>query len=148
MTNILKFHSDLYTSLTAAHVFEPILKLRISKGLKISDFGYLGLLGGKKDEYDQLDMGGADVTQSWNFDIEYTETLPENSFVYVQTALLYTAINSKRYIRVHNLRLKTTKEINEIFTNCDIECIVNSMLKRSVKSVMEKNLYDGIIILF
>lgn len=138
----IQFHNDLYTTLSAPHVFEPILKIRVSEGLSLVESGYLGEPGYDNCK-DQLDMGGCDFSQSWNFDIEHKSTLKENDYIYIQTALLYTAINQKRYIRVHNLRLHTTNQINEVFSNCDIECIVNCMLKKCVLKLYEKNLYDA-----
>lgn len=103
-----------------------MLKLRTSNGLRVQRF-----LGNFCDRADtEADLGGLDSEKSLLAVLQHDgNTIKEGEDLHVQVALLFTTALGDRRIRVHNLRLVGTDNLQAVFRHADIDSIVAYMVR-------------------
>jgi protein transport protein SEC24 len=105
---------------------EAVLKLRTSNGLRVQRF-----MGNFCDRADtEADLGGLDSEKSLLAVLQHDgNTIKEGEDLHVQVALLFTTALGDRRIRVHNLRLVGTDNLQAVFRHADIDSIVAYMVR-------------------
>ena len=114
----MQMTNDLYRALTREMAWEAVGRIRVSTGFKqISSFGNILV---KAKTADLLSLPCLDEDKTFVYEIERDETpgkeqerrkfdsVVGSSHMFIQTALLYTASDGTRRIRVHNACIPLT----------------------------------------
>ena len=59
-------------------------------------------------------------------------------------ALLYTSVSGMRRLRIHNLSFPVCNDLNDLYSTCETDAIMNYELKKAVKLVL--SLFSKVII--
>lgn len=77
----------------------------------------------------ELECCSVHTQSTFMFTLNHDSTLKEDEKLYLQLAVLYTTINQRRKVRIHNLMLTVSNKPTLIFRNSDIEAVVVSLVK-------------------
>ena len=89
-----------------------------------------------------MSLAGCDEDKVYVIEIKHDAKLEEGSMVAIQAALLYTTAQGERRIRVHTLQLRTCNQIADVFRATDMESVVTSLAKRTIRDHRRMNLSD------
>lgn len=122
---------DVFRALTKPFVFDSVLRVRVGSALQTGE--YLG----NHSTINQTDyqFAAIDCDQTFTVSFLYDGKLSENELVGFQCAILYTSSEGQRRIRVHNLALKVTSAMSNIFRMADLDAILQLFCKRAVNQV-------------
>ncbi|CAM9134252.1 unnamed protein product, partial [Ectocarpus fasciculatus] len=123
-----KFEHELSHCLTRAIGFEAVMRVRATRGLKISNFYGNYFIRGT----DLLSLPNVTSDSTFGFDLGYEEQILATTVVTVQSALLYTTSTGERRIRVHTMILPVTDSVTQMLETVDIDCAVNMAAKQAV----------------
>lgn len=70
--------------------------------------------------------------------IKNDDKLKENSFGFIQFAMLYTTQFGERRIRVFNINMPVAKNLNGYFKGADVETLSAFTIKREASRIMVK----------
>lgn len=133
-----RFSQELSSHLAGKSALEAVLRVRVSKGLRISSYyGNFFLRS-----MDLLTLPNALPDQSYAVDVEIDEALTA-PLAYFQTALLHTTSYGERRIRVSTLALPVTDNIHTIFHHADQIAIASLLSKKAVDRAMVAKLEDA-----
>ncbi len=112
-----KFKSELVHVLTRYMGWEAVMRIRVSRGWKITKFdGHLFIRG-----QDLLVVPNCHQDQTFAIQIDMEENVTPDPVLYVQSALLYTNSDGERRIRVHTWAAMTTPNFNDIVGSIDVQ---------------------------
>jgi len=66
--------------------------------------------------------------------------ISNESYTYIQCAVLYTTLAGEKRLRVHNLSLKLTATLADIFRHADIDAVTNYLSRKATISMLRKTL--------
>ncbi|RKO83219.1 Sec23/Sec24 trunk domain-containing protein, partial [Blyttiomyces helicus] len=121
----LKFSEDLKTLLRRTFGYEALLRIRVSNGLKVSD--YFGNFYMKNAT--DIELAGLDSLKSIGVALHHDGKLDEKMESGIQAALLYTTASGARRIRVHNISFSNTSLLGDVFRLADMDTTVNYLAK-------------------
>jgi len=129
----LKLKNELVHTLTRYMGWEAVMRVRVSRGWKITKFyGHLYIRG-----VDLLVVPNCHADQTFSFVIEMEENVTPDPIFCIQSALLYTNSNGERRIRVNTWATATTQNFNEIANSIDVQATIailaNIAIEQSVK---------------
>lgn len=133
----LKF--DLTRSLTRKMAFEAVMRVRASRGVKVSAFHGNHFLRGA----DLLALPTCDQDKGFSCELAHEEQNLSCSHILIQAALLYTSSDGERRIRVHNLNLPVTQNMSDMYSLVDVPATMNSLLKTAVEQALLTKLMDA-----
>jgi len=131
--------SDLTRALTRPIGFEAVMRVRASKGVKISAFHGNYYLRGA----DLLALPTCDSDKSFVCDLGHEEQNLTISHVAIQCALLYTTSEGERRIRVHNLNIPVTQNLPDVFQTIDVPVTITSLLRSAIEQALATKLMDA-----
>jgi len=137
-----KFGSELMRCLTRETAFEAVMRIRMSKGYRVSS--YYGNFFNRSS--DLLALPNCDSDKAFGVQIALEEQASTASVAYMQTALLYTSSSGERRIRVHTLQIPITAQVGDLFSGTDQDAMVCLMSKIAAEKVVANNsrgLKDG-----
>ncbi|KAJ2855865.1 COPII subunit [Coemansia erecta] len=133
-----RFTHEFSNHLAARVGLEAVLRIRASKGLRMSSYyGNFFLRS-----LDLLALPNVTPNHSYAVDIEIEETIT-SPMIYFQTALLHTNSSGERRIRVSTLALPTTENIHTVFHHADQVAIASLLSKKAVDRAVEAKLEDA-----
>ena len=104
------------------------MRVRTSTGVRPTDFyGHLYM-----SNTTDIELASIDCDKSIAIEIKHDDKLAEEEGVYVQAALLYTSCSGVRRLRIINLSLRTSSKIADLYQACDLDAIINFLLKQSM----------------
>lgn len=112
-----RLHNDLRWALMRPQGLEAVARLRVSKGLAVDN--YVGAF--YRRNATDLHFPALSCEHSIAAKIVIEERLQEGTEVYLQYALLYTATDGTRRVRVHTMALPVTRTLNTVFRGADLE---------------------------
>ena len=131
-----KFEAELTRCLTRPTGFEAVMRVRATRGLRITSFyGNYYIRGA-----DLLALPNCTSDSVYGFDVAYDEPVLGTTAVTVQAALLYTTSDGERRIRVHTMVLPVTRSVSEFMEGVDIDCAVNMMAKQATEVALKTGL--------
>jgi len=131
-----RFVSELKHTLTRTTAFETVMRIRCTKGFKISNFyGNFHIRG-----TDLLALPNCTSDSVFGFDIVHDEQNGGGPVLSVQSALLYTSSEGERRIRVHTQAMPTTNLQNEVLENADTETILCMLSKRALEIAIKNSI--------
>lgn len=110
------FKNEFIRVLKREKVYDAVLKVRCSNGIGIKS--YYGNY--YQQNNDDIDLSGVDSDSTFFVELKH-DTEIQNQFVYFQCAILYTSQYGERLIRVHNLKLNVTNQVEKVFKYSDMD---------------------------
>ena len=106
-----KLSRDLQRSLTRDQGWEAVMRVRVSRGLRISAFhGHFFIRG-----TDLLALPNVDEDKTFAVEIGHEENALSAPTCCLQAALLYTTSSGERRIRVHTMELPVTSTLATLY---------------------------------
>lgn len=130
-----RLSAELTRNLTRPTAWEAVMRIRCSRGLKISSFhGHFF-----NRSTDLLALPTCDPDKTFAVQISHEETMVQGPVAFVQCALLHTSSNGERRIRVHTMMLPVLSELSELYRAADGAATACLLAKLGVeKSLMAK----------
>ncbi len=123
-----KFETQLSRRLTQPTAFEAVLRIRCTKGMKISNFYGNFFIRGT----DLLALPNCSADSVFGFDLVHDEQSINTPYVTIQSALLYTTSDGERRIRVATQVLKTTGKTTEFMGSVNPETCAVLLSKQAI----------------
>lgn len=131
-----KLNAELERNVTREIAWESVMRIRCSKGLRISSFfGHFFVRS-----TDLLALPACDADKTFAVEITHEETLITGQASYLQAALLYTSSQGERRIRVHTLSVPVVSELIDLYKSCDAGCTAALMAKVNVEKTFTSKL--------
>ncbi|KAJ9087934.1 COPII subunit [Entomophthora muscae] len=117
---------------------EAVLRLRCSTGLRANAFYGNFFLRSTQ----LLALSNVTPNHCYTVELAIDEDLKANEVAF-QSALLYTAINGERRIRVMTMVLPTTKSITDVYRSADQVALATFLTKKAVDRALNSKLEDA-----
>jgi protein transport protein SEC24 len=136
-TDGAKFRAELTRLLTRGTGFEAVMRVRLSRGLRITNFfGHYFVRGS-----DLLSLPNVDADKAFGIEVGFEDaTLGGETRACVQAAVLYTTSSGERRIRVHTICLPVTNNIADMYKYADVETTVNLSAKIAINDAVATKL--------
>jgi len=148
-TDAAKLEGTVYRRLTQPTAFEAVLRIRCTKGMRISRFyGSFNIRG-----TDLLALPNCNEDSVYAFDLGYDDpnaagvasggggtSLVSGGTVTIQSALLYTTDDGQRRIRVATQAVRLTSRPEELMASADAACVATLLAKRALMEGVKTNL--------
>jgi len=110
-----RLETDLIHNLTRETAWEAVMRVRCSKGFRITAFhGHFFVRS-----TDLLGLPAADTDKAYAIQVGHEETVAPPGVTYLQCALLHTTSSGERRIRVHTLAVPVVNELSDMFRAVD-----------------------------
>lgn len=134
-----KLSRDLQHTLTCEQGWEAVMRVRASRGLRISAFhGHFFIRG-----TDLLALPNVDEDKTFAVEIAHEEGTLTSTSCCLQAALLYTTSSGERRIRVHTMELPVTSALSQLYERADVDTCVNLMGRLALDTALSSRLLDG-----
>jgi len=128
-----RFISDLRHNVSRNIVFDAIMRVRTSTGVRPTDFFGSVFMSNTTD----MELAALNSDMSLACEIKHDDKLNDEDGVYIQAALLYTSVSGQRRLRICNLSLNTCDNMSELYRHCDLDTIINFLAKQNISKLME-----------
>lgn len=133
-----RFEAQLVKSLTQTTAFEAVMRIRCTKGMRITNFyGNFYIRG-----TDLLALPNCNSDSVYAFDLAHDEQNVPVSHVAIQAALLYTSGDGERRIRVMTQALPVTSLTSEMIASIDTDACC-ALLAKQALDVAQKSSLDN-----
>ena len=157
-TNYKNIFNQIRRVLSRPMVWETVMRTRFSKGYRISNFITPTLISNG----DLMILSTLDSDQAYALQIDCTSpandpnnnnnqmrnTQNSESFLHIQTAVLYTHGDGTRRIRVHNTCLPIVNRLIDVFEGIDAECLSTFFLKSTIDKIFKTKKMSNSILQF
>jgi len=131
-----KFESELCRSLTQHTAFESVMRIRCTRGMKITNFYGNFFIRGS----DLLALPNCNADSVFAFDFAHDEHNLSSTFMTIQTALLYTSSEGERRIRVITQAVPVTSLASEVINTVDGDALSALLAKQALDVAIKTNL--------
>ena len=131
-----RFESELCRTLTQTTAFEAVMRIRCTRGMRISNFYGNFFVRGT----DLLALPNCNADSTFAFDLVHDEQTLNSSFVTVQSALLYTSSEGERRIRVVTQALPITNLASDVIQSVDADALTALLAKQGLDIAIKSNL--------
>ncbi|KAG5179019.1 Sec23/Sec24 trunk domain-containing protein [Tribonema minus] len=132
----VKLQAELTRVLTRATAFEAVMRVRATRGLRMSNFYGNYFIRGT----DLLALPNCTPDSVFGVEFAYDEQVLVASVISIQAALLYTTSTGERRIRVHNVALPVKTVCQEIFNSVSIDALCNLVAKQALDVALTSGL--------
>ena len=122
---------DIMRNITRPTVFDAVLTVRVSQGLKVAE--YYGNWFQQRST--DVSLATMDCDKAFAVRFEHTDKLPDNRHVTIQLAMQFTTMFGERITRVHTLTRPSGSDLLQIYRSADMDVIVNLSLKQAVRDL-------------
>ena len=134
-----RFEAQLHKALTQTTAFEAVMRIRCTKGMRITNFyGNFYIRG-----TDLLALPNCNPDSVFGFDLAYDEQNLATTHVTVQAALLYTSSGGERRIRVLTQALPVTSLTSELMASIDTDTCTTLLSKQALDVIAKSNSLDN-----
>lgn len=134
-----KLRSEVIHALTRYMGWEAVMRIRVSRGWKITNFyGHLYIRG-----TDLLIVPNCHSDQTFAITIDMEENVTPDPVLFVQSALLYTNSEGERRIRVHTWAALTTQNFADIVNSVDVQATTALLSYTAIEQSMKTTLAEG-----
>jgi len=135
----LKLKNELMHVLTRYMGWEAVMRVRVSRGWKITKFyGHLFIRG-----QDLLMVPNCHTDQTFAISVDMDENVSPDPVFSVQSALLYTNSDGERRIRVHTWASLTTQNYQDIIGSIDVQATTTMLSQIALKTSLKQTLPEG-----
>lgn len=133
-----KFSKELRHLLSRPIGLEAVLRVRASRGIKMTAFHGNFFLRST----DLMSLPNVAPDNSYAIELSVTENIPNNMACF-QTALLHTASNGERRIRVLTLAVPLTANLSEVFSSADQAALAALIAKKGIDRALTTSLDEA-----
>lgn len=130
LTEVL--HFTLVRTLTRPQVFQVLIRVRCSNGLAVDEYIGHYLRRGPTD----MEIACLDSDKAFAVFLKHEEKLKDGQPYYIQVAMLHTAMDGRRFIRVFNTAVKAANEPVAVYKGSDCDALSNVMLKKQLLGLL------------
>lgn len=139
-STLIRFDEDFRNFLIRPIGLESVLRLRFTRGLKISSFHGNFFVR----SHNLLVLPNANPDASFALQIALEDDLkPEEKYVYFQASMLYTTPDGERRIRVHTARYPTVTTLPEVLYGANQSAIVAMLAKMAVDRSLQVSIGEA-----
>lgn len=135
---------DVRRTVEETVAFDTVMRVRTSTGVRPVDFYGHFFMSNTTD----VEIAAVDSNQAVTVEIKHDDKLTDEDGVYIQVAILFTSVGGQRRLRVHNLSLNVCSQMGDLYRTCDLDTIMNLMLKQSVTKLTDatpKQIRDALV---
>ncbi len=129
---------DVRHNLIRTTGWEGVMRVRCSKGVKVQAYHGAFFLRSS----DLLALPSVDCDKAFGVQLALQENLT-TSYNFIQAALLYTTSTSERRIRVLNMCLPTTSNMQDMFNLADGEAVAALLIKMAIDRALQAKISDA-----
>lgn len=131
-----RFEHDLRRTLIQTTAFESVMRIRCTKGMRITNFyGNFYIRG-----TDLMALPNCNTDSVFGFDLAHDEQNLINTHVTIQAALLYTSSEGERRIRVMTQALPVSALMSEVIASIDTDACVALLSKQAIEVTLKSGL--------
>jgi protein transport protein SEC24 len=131
-----RFEEQLHKTLTTDTAFEAVMRTRVTKGMRISNYYGNFFIRGS----DLMALPNVNSDSVFGFDLAHDGENLASNYVTVQSALLYTNGHGQRRIRVMTQAFPTTSLTSELANGVDVFATCNLMAKQAIDVALKTTL--------
>ncbi|XP_012879187.1 PREDICTED: protein transport protein Sec24D [Dipodomys ordii] len=131
-----QFLKDLRNDIEKKIGFDAIMRVRTSTGFRATDFFGAIFMNNTTD----VEMAAMDCDKAVTVEFKHDDKLSEDTGALIQCAVLYTTIGGQRRLRIHNLGLKCSSQLVELYKSCETDALINFFAKSAFKAVLHQPL--------
>ena len=131
-----RFEERLTKTLTQKTAFESVMRIRCTKGMKITNFYGNFFIRGQ----DLMALPNCNTESVFGFDLAHDEQNVTSNYVTVQAALLYTSSDSQRRIRVLTQALPVVASTTEVIDSVDTDACCALLAKQALEVALKTGL--------
>ncbi|XP_069878605.1 protein transport protein Sec24D [Dipodomys merriami] len=131
-----QFLKDLRNDIEKKIGFDAIMRVRTSTGFRATDFFGAIFMNNTTD----VEMAAMDCDKAVTVEFKHDDKLSEDTGALIQCAVLYTTIGGQRRLRIHNLGLKCSSQLAELYKSCETDALINFFAKSAFKAVLHQPL--------
>lgn len=131
-----RFEAQLKSILTQKTAFESVMRIRCTKGMRITNFYGNFFIRGT----DLMALPNCNNESVFGFDLAHEDPNIAASHVTIQAALLYTSSEGERRIRVMTQAVPVSGLLTEVVASVDAEASATLLAKQAVEVVMKSGL--------
>lgn len=128
-----KMSVELSQTLTRQTGFEAVMRVRCSKGMKVSQFHGNFFIRGT----DLLALPNVTPQSTFTVELEHESEAIGRPVLYVQSALLYTTSTGERRIRVNTIAASVATRAEDIVKKVDMDAVCNVIAKKAALIVVK-----------
>ncbi|KAG2111951.1 Sec23/Sec24 trunk domain-containing protein [Suillus discolor] len=128
--------SQLRRLLTRTTVYNCLLRVRCSNGLRISN--YYGNF--HERSVSDLDIGILDSDKAISVHIEHSRKLDAREYAFLQCAVLHTTPDGQRRVRTCNLALEVADLAANVFRYADMDAVVCHLARESMSKLTSRRM--------
>ncbi|KAG0706925.1 hypothetical protein DFH29DRAFT_899078 [Suillus ampliporus] len=128
--------SQLRRLLTRTTVYNCLLRVRCSNGLRISK--YYGNF--HERSLSDLDIGVLDADKAISVHIEHSRKLDAREYAFLQCAVLHTTPDGQRRVRTCNLALQVADLAANVFRYADMDAVVCHLARESMTKLTSRRI--------
>jgi len=134
-----EFESTIDRILTRETGWEAVMRIRCSRGLKVSSFyGHFFIRS-----TDLLALPNVDADKAFAVQFSHEEGSLQGRTCCFQVALLYTSSSGERRIRVLTSQLPTTNFLGEMYQHADVGASTNLMTRIAIEQALNSRMVDA-----
>lgn len=131
-----RFEERLIKCLVQKTAFEAVMRIRCTKGMKITNFYGNFYIRGQ----DLMALPNCNTESVFGFDLAHDEQNIASKYVTVQAALLYTSSDGERRIRVMTQALPVSASSSEVIASVDTDACCALLAKQALEVALKTSL--------
>mmetsp|Transcript_20221 Transcript_20221/g.62521 ORF Transcript_20221/g.62521 Transcript_20221/m.62521 type:complete len:998 (-) Transcript_20221:465-3458(-) len=132
----MKLSAELRHVLTRPTGFEAVMRVRCTRGLRVSAFRGNYYIRG----HDLLALPNCSPQSVFALELCHDDHPLTNDFASIQASLLYTTSSGERRIRVHTMVIPVAKSPQDVLNSADIDVVCNVLAKSAVDLALKQGL--------
>jgi protein transport protein SEC24 len=134
-----RFSQELERTLTREMAWEAVARVRITNGMRITNFFGNYQFRGK----DLLALPNFSADSTFSCEFVHEKKVLQTDTVCLQSALLYTTSLGERRIRVNTIALPTTNSEIDVFKSVRMNALCNLMMKKACDRSVQAGISSG-----
>ncbi|CAG0892731.1 unnamed protein product [Cyprideis torosa] len=123
---------DLRRALSRAIVFDAVMRVRTSTGIRPVDFyGHLYMANTT-----DIELAAMDSDKSICVEMKHDDKLTEEEAVFIQVAILFTSVGGQRRLRILNLACGVALQMADSYRCAELDTMVNCFAKATIKEAL------------
>ena len=132
-----KLSNDIFRLISRPNFYDIKMKIIHSNGIEVNE-----VYGIKRKENNYYIISSFNPDSSCFFDLKISNNFNNKKAINFQLIIFYTDNYNKRYLRVFNYTCKTSNNISEIYSFCDIEVLTKLIIIKEINNIYNKSIKE------